>query len=153
MPSFEICQKCDIHQVILVHSLPAVNIFSTTVTVKNFGLLLDRVWIWLDFPDFKHDYVKEVYRFDVCFAGRGPRTGDFHGDWHNNAVLQGSFCVCSMHPASETQCYTVMSSPVGWAHTQNDSGSVVLHLLFCPIKAGGWEWPHANIGCVVTRIL
>ena len=53
----------------------------TTVTMKTFGLLLDRAWIWLDFPDFKLDYIKEAYRSDVCFAGRGPLTGDFHDDW------------------------------------------------------------------------
>ena len=50
------------------------------VTVKTFGLLLDQAWIWLDFPDLKHDYINEVYWFNVCFAGRGPRTCDFHGD-------------------------------------------------------------------------
>ena len=24
--------------------------------------------------------IKEVYRSGMCFAGRGPRTSDFHGD-------------------------------------------------------------------------
>ena len=50
------------------------------VTVKTFGLLPDRAWIWLDFPDFKQDYIKKVYRSNVCFAGHGMRTGDFHSD-------------------------------------------------------------------------
>ena len=40
------------------------------VTVKTFGLLLDRAWIWLYFPDFKHDYIKEAYRSDMFC---GPR--------------------------------------------------------------------------------
>ena len=48
--------------------------------MKTFGLLPDRAWIWCDFPDFKHDYIKVVCWSDVCFAGRGPQTGDFHGD-------------------------------------------------------------------------
>ena len=38
------------------------------VTVKTFGLLLDKAGIWFDFPDFKHDYIKEVYRSDVYFV-------------------------------------------------------------------------------------
>ena len=59
------------------------------VTVKTFGLLPDQAWIWRDFPDFKHDYISVVYRSNVCFAGRGPRTSDFHGDcwyhiWYDN---------------------------------------------------------------------
>ena len=41
-------------------------------------------WIWLDFPDLKHDYIKEVYRSDVCFASHSLRTGDFHGDCENS---------------------------------------------------------------------
>ena len=49
--------------------------------MKTLGLLPDRAWIWLDFPDFKHDYVKEVYRSDGWFAGCGPQTDDFHSDW------------------------------------------------------------------------
>ena len=57
-------------------------------TVNTFGFLLDRAWIWLDFPDFKHDFIKEVYRSDVCFAGRGPRTSDFHGDWKVCFIMQ-----------------------------------------------------------------
>ena len=36
------------------------------------------------FSGFKHDYIKEVYWSDVCFAGHGPRTSDFHGDWRPN---------------------------------------------------------------------
>ena len=42
----------------------------------------DWVWIWLDFPDFKHDYhdIKDIYWSNVCFACRGPWTVDFHGD-------------------------------------------------------------------------
>ena len=28
-----------------------------TVTVQTSELLLDRGWNWLDFPDFKHDYI------------------------------------------------------------------------------------------------
>ena len=48
--------------------------------METFGLLSDLAWIWLDFPDIKHDYIKEVYRFDMCFSGRGPQTGDFHSD-------------------------------------------------------------------------
>ena len=51
------------------------------VNVKTFGLLPDRAWIWLDFPDFKHDSIKEVYQSDVSFAGHGPQTRDFHSDW------------------------------------------------------------------------
>ena len=47
----------------------------------GFGLLPDRAWIWLDFPDFKDGYIKEVYQCGMCFAGSGPRTGDSHGDW------------------------------------------------------------------------
>ena len=35
---------------------------------------------WLDFIDFKHDYIEEVYWSDMCFAGLGPRTVEFHGD-------------------------------------------------------------------------
>ena len=31
-----------------------------------------KAWTWLDFPDFKHDYMKEVYRSDMCFASRSP---------------------------------------------------------------------------------
>ena len=48
---------------------------SYSVTVKTFELLLDQGWIWLDFPDFKHDYLKQVCRSDVGFlpaAVRGP---------------------------------------------------------------------------------
>ena len=75
---------------------------SITVTVKTFGLLLDRAWIWLYFPDFKHDYIKGVYWFDVCFAVRGPRTSDFHSDCHcielmilkNWNEYHGLVCVC-----------------------------------------------------------
>ena len=52
----------------------------SSVTVKTFELLPYWGWIWLDFRDFKHDYIKNVYRSDICFAGRGPRTADFHGD-------------------------------------------------------------------------
>ena len=66
---------------------------SPSVTVKTLGLLLDRAWIWLGIPGFKHDYLKEVYQSDVCFVGCGLRTGDFHGDcsegdekWSNSAV-------------------------------------------------------------------
>ena len=44
---------------------------ANAVTEKAFGLLPDRALIWLDFPDFKHHYIKEVYRSNVCFAGRG----------------------------------------------------------------------------------
>ena len=43
-----------------------------SVTVKNFWLLTDQAWIWFDFPDFKHDYIKEVDWSDVCFAVHGP---------------------------------------------------------------------------------
>ena len=39
---------------------------SNTVIMKTYGLLPDQAWIWLDFPDFKHDYRKEVYLSDVC---------------------------------------------------------------------------------------
>ena len=53
---------------------------SGSVTVKTFGLLLDRAWIWLDFPGFKRYYIKEAYQFDVCFDACGPPTGDFHSD-------------------------------------------------------------------------
>ena len=56
----------------------------TTVTVKTFGLLSNRAWIWLDFPGFKHDNacIKEVSWSHVCVAGHGWRTGDFHGDYN-----------------------------------------------------------------------
>ena len=71
------------------------------VTVKTFGLLPDRALIWLDFPDFKHDYIKEVYRSDVCFAGRGLRNGDFHGDWnsriHSQIYSSNMACVAWDH--------------------------------------------------------
>ena len=50
--------------------------------MKTSGLLLDRAWIWLDFPDFKHDYIKEAYWSDVCFASHCSWTGDFHSDWY-----------------------------------------------------------------------
>ena len=48
------------------------------VTAETFGLLLDWGWIWHDFPDFKHDDTKEVYRSwrVICH----PRTADFCGD-------------------------------------------------------------------------
>ena len=36
------------------------------VTVKTFELLPDRGWIWLDFLDFKHDLLKEVYQSGMC---------------------------------------------------------------------------------------
>ena len=64
------------------------NLSVSAVTVKTFGLLPDRAWIWLDFPDFKHDYIKEVYRSDLCFASHGLRTGDFHGDcfWYMSNI-------------------------------------------------------------------
>ena len=60
--------------------------------MKNFGLLPDPAWIWLDFPDFKHDYIKEVYRSDVCFAGHGPQTNDFHDDCSSSVVVEISMC-------------------------------------------------------------
>ena len=41
------------------------------VTVKTFGLLPDQGWFWLDFLDFKHDYIKKVYQSEVCFVGCG----------------------------------------------------------------------------------
>ena len=47
---------------------------------ENVWVLPDWAWIWLDFPEFKHDYIKEVYWSNMCFAGRSPQTGDFHGD-------------------------------------------------------------------------
>ena len=55
-------------------SLVQLHVLAGSVTVKTFGLLPDRAWIWLDFPDLKHDYIKEVYRSNVCFAG--PRSAD-----------------------------------------------------------------------------
>ena len=55
-------------------------LWAQSQSLKIFGLLPDRAWIWLDFPDLKHDYIKGVYRSDMCFAGHGPRTCDFHGD-------------------------------------------------------------------------
>ena len=62
-----------------------------TVTVKTFELLQDGGWIWLDFPGFKHYYMKEVYPSDVCFAVCGQRTGDFHCDC-GYARSQGITC-------------------------------------------------------------
>ena len=52
--------------------LPEPMLTAHTVTVKTFGLLPERLWIWLDFVDSKHDYIKEIYRSDVCFVVRGP---------------------------------------------------------------------------------
>ena len=54
--------------------------------MKTFGLLPDRAWIWLDFPDFKHDYIKEVYWSDVCFAGHQWEVNIGSG---NGLVLSG----------------------------------------------------------------
>ena len=62
------------------YALPCHATVRSPVTVKTFGLLQDRAGIWLDFPDFKHDYIKDVYWSDLCFASRGPRTGSFHSD-------------------------------------------------------------------------
>ena len=48
-----------------------------TVTMKTFGLLPDEGWIWLDFADFKHDYIKEIYQSGMRFVSHGLRTGKF----------------------------------------------------------------------------
>ena len=53
--------------------------YTGSVTVKTFELLPDRVWILLDFPDFKHDLYKGGLPVLRVFVGRGPRTCDFHG--------------------------------------------------------------------------
>ena len=66
------------------------------VTAKTFGLLPDQGWIWLHFPDFKHDYIKEVYRSDMCFVGRGLRTSDFRGDWQHQWGPKGNLSQCQM---------------------------------------------------------
>ena len=75
-----------------------------TVTVKTFGLLLDQAWICLDFPDFKHDYIKEVYRSDMCFAGPGLQTGDFHSD-----CIQGQNVV-TIHQYDRPPISTVLTT-------------------------------------------
>ena len=56
--------------------------------MKTFELLPDLGWIWLDFQDFKHDYIKEVNRSNVCLAARGPRTSDLHGDCNIQSVTR-----------------------------------------------------------------
>ena len=58
---------------------------SSAVTVKTLGLLPDQAWILFDFPDFKHDYIKEVYRSDLCFAfrSRGPVIFMVNASWHS----------------------------------------------------------------------
>ena len=58
-----------------------------TVTMKTFGLLSDRAWIWLDFPDFKHYYIKgglpvgrvltAAVRGPVIFKVTGTLSKDF----------------------------------------------------------------------------
>ena len=63
----------------------------------NFGLLPGWAWICLDFCDFKHDYIKEVYRSDVCFACRGPRTSDFHGPWYITRLASRSYIKVKCH--------------------------------------------------------
>ena len=64
--------------------------------MKTFGLLTcltDRAWIWLDFPDFKHYFIKEVYKSDACFAGCGPRTCNFRSGCYH---IRSQFCTsCS----------------------------------------------------------
>ena len=44
--------------------LSEVIIASDSATVKTFGLFPDRGRIWLDFADFKHEYI-EVYRSEL----------------------------------------------------------------------------------------
>ena len=59
---------------------PYLLVVTAPEAVKTFGLLPDRARIWLDFPDFKHDHIKEVYRSDVFCR---PRTGDFQWLLHS----------------------------------------------------------------------
>ena len=45
--------------------LSEVIIASDSATVKTFGLFPDRGRIWLDFADFKHEYIEEVYQSEL----------------------------------------------------------------------------------------
>ena len=63
--------------IIKINGYPWKNFVPGNVTVIFRELLLARAWIWLDFVDMKHDYIKEVSGSDVCFVGCGLRTGEF----------------------------------------------------------------------------
>ena len=54
---------------------------------ENFWAFAGRAWIWLDFPDSRHDCIKEVYQSDMCFASRGLRTDYFRGDWMSSLLM------------------------------------------------------------------
>ena len=53
-----------------------------------------------------------------------------------------------MRPANEIRRYTVIPSPIGWAHTQNDPWIIVENhrltnacLFLCPLPlSSGWQW-------------
>ena len=58
--------------------------------------------------------------------------------------IQGPRIILCMHPANERLCYIVTSSPIGWAHTQNDPwGSHSWEKL--PIYHSDSGWYKANV--------
>ena len=89
-----------------LHIMVSDNESGLSVTVKTFELLPNRGWIWLDFADLKHDYIKEVYWSDMCFAGHGPQTGQFQSDWLITYLLPSNYlnqCLiyCQLDPSGQ----------------------------------------------------
>ena len=85
---------------------------------KLFGLILERGWIWLDFPDFRYEYIKEVYWSHLCFVGHGPWTGDFRSDCRRqtcfNRHIKKNPEIGGSGMKSKTQGVRSVSAPSHW---------------------------------------
>ena len=106
---------------------------SNTVIMKTYGLLPDRAWIWLDFPDFKHDYRKEVYLSDVFCQ---PQSAD---RWFSQWLL--------IHPSHK--CLSA-SDKYSTMHLFVTEMCTCAHSCYKVVLCGLWDW--CIVGFVICEI-
>ena len=72
----------------------------------NLWVLLDWAWIWIDFADFKHDYIMEVYQSNMCLVSPCPQTVSFQV---TGKAIYGVFNL-------QISCNAQFSNELQWLH-------------------------------------